>query len=118
MSSIIVSAILYLGVQAGFPLLYAILIFGFGINLPSAISPAYLSERFTTISRATGVGFSYNGAFIVAGFSSIYISLLSRVASPYVSAFIIVTAGAIISITSLLAGPETLKNSQLKIEQS
>jgi MFS family permease len=118
MSSIIVSAILYLGVQAGFPLLYAILIFGFGINLPSAISPAYLSERFSTISRATGVGFSYNGAFIVAGFSSIYISLLSRVASPYMSAFIIVTAGAIISITSLLAGPETLKNSQLKMEQS
>ncbi|MCY0849876.1 MFS transporter [Sulfuracidifex metallicus] len=118
MSSIIVSAILYLGVQAGFSLLYAILIFGFGINLPSAISPAYLSERFTTISRATGIGFSYNGAFIVAGFSSIYISLLSRVTSPYMSAFIIVTAGAIISITSLLAGPETLKDSQLKIEQS
>ena len=111
--SVLVAALLYLGVSHGFPLLYAILIFGFGVNLPSAITPAYLSERFKTISRATGVGFSYNGAFLIAGFSSVYISLLSRVLSPYVSALIVFTIGSIIAISALIIGPETLKQSEL-----
>lgn len=111
-----VASILYLGVNHGFPLLYAILLFGFGVNLPSAITPAYLSERFGTISRATGVGFSYNGAFLVAGFSSIYISLLSRTLSPYISALIVFGIGSVISIIGLLMGPETLRQSELTTE--
>ncbi|MCG2907766.1 MAG: MFS transporter, partial [Sulfolobales archaeon] len=57
---------------------YSVPLFGFLVNLPSAVTPAYLSERFKTFSRATGVGFSYNGAFLVAGFSQVYISLLSN----------------------------------------
>jgi len=92
------------------------LLFGFGVNLPSAITPAYLSERFRTISRATGVGFSYNGAFLVAGFSSIYISLLSRTLSPYISALIVFGIGSVISIIGLLMGPETLRQSELTTE--
>ena len=108
-----VASILYLGVNHGFPLLYAILLFGFGVNLPSAITPAYLSERFRTISRATGVGFSYNGAFLVAGFSSIYISLLSSALSPYISALTVFGIGSVISIIGLLMGPETLRQSEL-----
>ncbi len=84
--------------------------------MPSAISPAYLAERFRTLSRATGVGFSYNGAFLIAGFSSIYISLFSRVTSPYVGALIVVGIGAIISTVSLMMGPETLRMSELKVD--
>lgn len=115
--SLIVASIFYLGAMEGLPLLGIILIFGFGINLPSAISPAYLAERFRTISRATGVGSSYNGAFLIAGFSSVYVSLISKVTSPYVGALIVVAIGAIISSISLMMGPETLRNSELKIEQ-
>lgn len=110
--SVVVAGVLYLGIHT-VPLVYAILLFGFGVNLPSAITPAYLSERFKTISRATGVGFSYNGAFIIAGFSSIYISFLSRFYSPYISALIVFSIGSIIAIASLLAGPETLRESEL-----
>ncbi len=114
--AVISAGVLYLGAENGFPLLQAIILFGVGMNLPSAISPAYLAERFRTVSRATGVGFSYNGAFLVAGFSSVYISLLSRVTNTYVSALMIVGIGAAISIISLLSGPETLRRSELKIE--
>ncbi|BBG25180.1 MFS transporter [Sulfuracidifex tepidarius] len=116
LASLAVASLFYIGAMEGLPLLSLILIFGFGINLPSAISPAYLAERFRTLSRATGVGFSYNGAFLIAGFSSIYISLFSRVTSPYVGALIVVGIGAIISTVSLMMGPETLRMSELKVD--
>ena len=48
-----------------------ILVFGFLVDLPSAVTPAYLAERFRTFSRATGIGFLYNGALIFAGFSQV-----------------------------------------------
>ncbi len=110
--SVLAAGIFYFGVQH--TLLLPTLIFGFGINLPSAISPAYLAERFKTFSRATGVGFSYNGAFIVAGFSSVYISLFSKISNPYIAAFTVLSIGAIISVLGLSVGPETLKSSELK----
>ncbi|AWR93291.1 MFS transporter [Acidianus brierleyi] len=112
--SVLAAGIFYFGIEHA--LLLPTLIFGFGINLPSAISPAYLAERFKTFSRATGVGFSYNGAFIVAGFSSIYISLFSKISNPYIAAFTVLSIGAIISIFGLSMGPETLKTSELKVE--
>ncbi len=96
-------------------ILLSILVFGFGMNLPSAITPAYLAERFKTFSRATGVGFSYNGAFIVAGFTSLIISLLSRYAPTNVVAFSVLSLGGVLAIVGLLAGPETLKQSELKV---
>ena len=96
---------------------YIILAFGFLINLPSAVTPAYLAERFKTFSRATGVGFSYNGAYIVAGFAQLYIALLSNYMSPHIAALTILTIGAIIAIIGLAIGPETLKVNELKLEQ-
>ncbi|EWG07619.1 MAG: major facilitator transporter [Candidatus Aramenus sulfurataquae] len=96
-------------------LLLSILVFGFGMNLPSAITPAYLAERFKTFSRATGVGFSYNGAFIVAGFTSLVISLLSRYAPTNAVAFSVLAFGSVLSVIGLLAGPETIKQSELKV---
>ena len=98
------------------PLNLGILLFGFLVNLPSAVTPAYLAERFKTFSRATGVGFSYNGAFVFAGFSQVYISLVNSVIHHLpTSAFTVFTAGALIAIVGLLIGPETLRASELKV---
>ena len=98
------------------PLNLGILLFGFLVNLPSAVTPAYLAERFKTFSRATGVGFSYNGAFIFAGFSQVYISLVNSVIHHLpTSAFTVFTAGALIAVIGLLIGPETLRASELKV---
>ncbi|AWR98217.1 MFS transporter [Acidianus sulfidivorans JP7] len=99
----------------GISILTATLIFGFLINFPSALTPAYLAERFKTLSRATGVGFSYNGAFIIAGFTQLMISGLSSFVKTNEAAFTILTIGAIISIIGLALGPETLKYSELPV---
>jgi MFS family permease len=94
---------------------YSVPLFGFLVNLPSAVTPAYLSERFKTFSRATGVGFSYNGAFLVAGFSQVYISLLSNyLILPY-SALTVFGMGALLAVIGLILGPETLKASELTV---
>ncbi|MCG2893125.1 MAG: MFS transporter [Sulfolobales archaeon] len=90
-------------------------LFGFLVNLPSAVTPAYLSERFKTFSRATGVGFSYNGAFLVAGFSQVYISLLTNyLILPY-SALTVFSMGALLAVIGLILGPETLRASELRV---
>jgi MFS family permease len=94
---------------------YSVPLFGFLVNLPSAVTPAYLSERFKTFSRATGVGFSYNGAFLVAGFSQVYISLLSNyLILPY-SALTVFGMGALLAVIGLILGPETLRASELRV---
>ncbi|BCU66975.1 MFS transporter [Sulfolobales archaeon HS-7] len=87
----------------------SILAFGFGVNIASAISPVYLAERFRTFSRATGVGFAYNGAFIIAGFTQIYIALLSKAIGAFEAPAIVLGAGFLLAIGGLLAGPETLR---------
>ncbi len=95
--------------------LFSVMLFGFLINFPSALTPAYLAERFKTFSRATGVGFSYNGAFIAAGFSPLIISLVSTRLPLNTSAFTVLTLGSIIAIIGLALGPETLKNNELTL---
>jgi|ECHnycMinimDraft_1075156.scaffolds.fasta_scaffold00004_47 MFS family permease len=96
------------------PLLY-VLIFGFGINLASAISPAYLAERFKTFSRATGIGSSYNGAFAVAGFTPLIISSLSSLYQVSEAATIVLVTGVVIALIGLGLGPETLRKSELQV---
>ncbi|BFI76664.1 MFS transporter [Sulfurisphaera ohwakuensis] len=112
--SIFAGVLLYL-YSATSNLTFLITAFGFLINLPSAITPAYLAERFKTYSRATGVGFSYNGAFFVAGFAQIYISLLGKIMPVNYSALTVLTIGALLAIIGLVIGPETLKVNELKI---
>jgi MFS family permease len=94
----------------------AVIPLGFLVNLPLAITPAYLSERFRTFSRATGVGFSYNGAFIVAGFSQLMIAGLSKAVGPFVAPAVVFSAGSILAAAGLLMGPETLRGGELKVE--
>ena len=113
--SILAGALLYIYATTS-DIIYVILAFGFLMNLPSAITPAYLAERFKTFSRATGVGFSYNGAFIVAGFAPLYIAFLSNIMRPSIAAFTILAIGAILAIAGLAIGPETLKVNELKLE--
>ncbi len=84
-----------------------LLLFGFLLNLPSGIVPAYLAERFKTHGRATGVGTGYNGPFIIAGWTSTIIAMLSRIINPYGSAMTMFLIGALISIVGLVIGPET-----------
>ncbi|QKR00131.1 MHS family MFS transporter [Metallosphaera tengchongensis] len=99
----------------GTPSIGSMIAFGIGMNVASSISPAYLAERFKTFSRATGVGSSYNGAFLVAGFTQLFISGLSAFTSTSHSAIIVVGAGALVAGVGLLAGPETLRLSYLKV---
>lgn len=95
------------------PTLVSMIVFGFGINLASAITPSYLAERFATFSRATGIGFSYNGAFIVAGFTQLMISQLSGQVGVAIAATIVLTLGGLLSLLGLAVGPETLRSSTL-----
>ena len=114
--SILAGALLYMFSTTS-NILYMILAFGFLMNIPSAITPAYLAERFKTFSRATGVGFSYNGAYIVAGFAQVYIALLSNYMAPHMASLTVLAIGAIVAIIGLAIGPETLKVNELKLEQ-
>jgi len=98
------------------PLLTPVLLFGFLVNLPQAITPAYLAERFKTASRGLGIGFSYNGGFIIAGFTQLIISILSNFIPLLMASAIILTLGSLISATGLLLGPETLKVNSLDEE--
>ncbi|AOL16904.1 MFS transporter [Sulfolobus sp. A20] len=90
-------------------LLYLTLLFGFLVNLPSAITPAFLSERFKTYARALGIGTAYNGAYIIAGWAPLLVSALSQFMSPFNSATIIFALGNLIALISLAVGPETYK---------
>ncbi|TRM98572.1 MFS transporter, partial [Sulfolobus sp. E1] len=78
-------------------------------NLPSAITPAFLSERFKTYARALGIGTAYNGAYIIAGWAPLLVSALSQFMSPFNSATIIFALGNLIALISLAVGPETYK---------
>lgn len=106
---IIGGAILYLHLPLTYMLMTYTLLFGFLVNLASSISPAYLAERFKTFSRATGIGTAYNGAFIVAGWTQLFISLLSTHINVFTATLTVFTIGWIIAIIGLMLGPETNK---------
>lgn len=92
-------------------LLYLTLLFGFLVNLPSAITPAFLTERFKTFARATGVGTAYNGAYLIAGWAPILVSILSLHLNPFYAAATVFVVGSVIAIIGLAIGPETYKQS-------
>ncbi|WP_062514602.1 MFS transporter [Sulfolobus acidocaldarius] len=104
---IIGGALLYFHLPSTYLLADYTFLFGFLVNLASSISPAYLAERFKTFSRATGVGTAYNGAFIIAGWTQLIISLLSQSINVFIATFSIFAIGWIIAIVGLALGPET-----------
>jgi len=73
------------------------------------VIPAYLSEKFSTDVRSTGVGFSFNGGFIIGNWSTAILLLLTSMISAafyaYWGAFIVV--GELFVLASALASSET-----------
>jgi len=73
------------------------------------VIPAYLSEKFSTDVRSTGVGFSFNGGFIVGNWSTVFLLLVSAIANPmfylYWGLFIVI--GEAMILTSALLSSET-----------
>ena len=73
------------------------------------VIPAYLSEKFQTDVRSTGVGFSFNGGFIVGNWSTVFLLLISAISNPsfyaYWGLFIII--GEAMIFASALLSSET-----------
>ncbi|MGC8597265.1 MAG: MFS transporter [Thermocladium sp.] len=73
------------------------------------VIPAFLAEKFPTSIRSTGVGFSFNGGFIVGNWSTALLLLVSSIQSSefyvYWSIFIII--GEALILTSAALSRET-----------
>ena len=85
------------------------------LKLAWGIVPAYLSERFPTKRRATGVGLGYSSGALLGAWFSIYVWWAHRI--PFIAAVekqdmwlspaVILSVGAIMTFISLLYSPET-----------
>jgi MFS family permease len=85
------------------------------LKLAWGIVPAYLSERFPTKRRATGVGLGYSSGALLGAWFSIYVWWAHSI--PFIAAVekqdmwlspaVILTVGAIMTFISLLYSPET-----------
>jgi MFS family permease len=85
------------------------------LKLAWGIVPAYLSERFPTKRRATGVGLGYSSGALLGAWFSIYVWWAHHI--PFIAAVekqdmwlspaVILTVGAIMTFISLLYSPET-----------
>ncbi len=73
------------------------------------VIPAYLSEKFSTDVRSTGVGFSFNGGFIVGNWSTAFLLLISSIGSPGFYAYwgLFVIIGEAMILASALLSNET-----------
>jgi len=85
------------------------------LKLAWGIVPAYLSERFPTKRRATGVGLGYSSGALLGAWFSIYVWWAHRI--PFIAAVekqdmwlspaVILSVGAIMTFVSLLYSSET-----------
>ena len=73
------------------------------------VIPAYLSEKFQTDVRSTGVGFSFNGGFIVGNWSTVFLLLISAISNPgfYVYWGLFIIIGEAMILASALLSSET-----------
>lgn len=73
------------------------------------IMPVYLSEKFPTNLRSTGVGISFNGGFIIGSWSSVLLLLLIKLTSPsfYFALGLFVIVGEILILASAISSRET-----------
>ncbi len=73
------------------------------------VIPAYLSEKFPTRIRSTGVGLGFNGGFILGNWSTVFLLLIVGFTSPhfyiYLGIFIII--GELFILASALLSEET-----------
>jgi MHS family proline/betaine transporter-like MFS transporter len=73
------------------------------------VIPAFLAEKFPTSIRSTGVGFSFNGGFIVGNWSTALLLLLSSIQSSdfYVYWGIFIMIGEALILASAALSRET-----------
>lgn len=73
------------------------------------VIPAYLSEKFQTDVRSTGVGFSFNGGFILGNWSTVFLLLVSAISNPsfYVYWGLFIIIGEVMILASALLSSET-----------
>ncbi|WP_297217499.1 MFS transporter [Thermoplasma sp.] len=83
---------------------------------PWGIVPVYLSERFKTAVRSSGVGFGYSSGIFIGGWFSIYVPLMHNylfksIDTPtniWFSTAVLLMIGAVIIFLGQWIGPETL----------
>ncbi|AEA11721.1 major facilitator superfamily MFS_1 [Thermoproteus uzoniensis 768-20] len=97
-------ALLYLGAALA----------GWLTQWPWGLVPVYLSERFATQRRASGVGFGYSSGIFISAWMPLYSIPLYNLFKPiedgniwFVAAFWLILAGVVYGIAALL-GPETI----------
>lgn len=72
------------------------------------VIPAFLSEKFPTRIRGTGVGASFNSGFIVGSWSSAIVLILSAPTDIWLIASIGIVAGEVMLLASVLMSKETV----------
>ncbi|MGC9169395.1 MAG: MFS transporter [Thermoproteus sp.] len=97
-------ALLYLGAALA----------GWLTQWPWGLVPVYLSERFATQRRASGVGFGYSSGIFISAWMLLYSIPLYDLFKPiedgniwFVAAFWLILAGVVYGIAAFL-GPETI----------
>lgn len=83
---------------------------------PWGVVPVYLSERFKTSHRASGVGFGYSSGIFIGGWFSIYIPLMhdhlfTSIDTPeniWFSTAVLLIIGALLIGIGFFLGPETV----------
>ena len=92
----------------------SVLTVGFVTQAPWGIVPVYLSERFKTSMRSSGVGFGYSSGIFIGGWFSIYVPLMhqylfSSIDTPtniWFSTAVLLMIGAVIVGIGQYIGPE------------
>ena len=79
------------------------------------VIPAYLSEKFPTKLRSTGVGISFNGGFIIGSWSSVLVLIVATPSSPvfFMALGLFVVIGELLILLSALLSKETV-NADIK----
>ncbi|MHB1830159.1 MAG: MFS transporter [Candidatus Micrarchaeaceae archaeon] len=81
------------------------------------VIPAFLSEKFPTKLRSTGVGISFNGGFIIGSWSSVLMLLVVKPSSPvfFMALGVFVVIGELFILSSALLSKETVNADIRKI---
>jgi hypothetical protein len=86
------------------PLVTVILVL---VDLPFAIMPAYINERFRTGIRATGYGLGFSLAVILPSFCAFYQAGLATLIPFDYTVLILLVVGALLIVGGAPWGPET-----------
>jgi hypothetical protein len=72
-----------------------------------SVASVYISERFATDVRATGVGLGYSLAVVIPAFYAYYQAALARMMDYKYTAIPLLIAGGVLVVIGALLGPET-----------